>query len=227
MTVPQLQIDGLRVTNTQGRVLLDVPMLQVPAGQSLALRGASGAGKSTLLHVLSGLVHPSAGRVIWGSTDLTALSEDERARFRRETLGLVFQDGQLFEELSALDNAALGQAFAPPADRARIRANAQSWLLSLGLDHTNTRTVDSFSGGERQRIAVARAMATGPRVILADEPTAALDRARADALGADLVRIAVKQGCTLVIVTHDEPLCARMDRTITLADGRIVGDSHG
>lgn len=226
MTDLRLQINGLKVTSAEGRTLLDVPRLQVPAGQSLALRGPSGAGKSTLLHALSGLLRPTFGQVIWGETDLTRLSEDARARFRREKLGLVFQDGQLFEELSALGNAALAEAFSPPADRARIRSTAQHWLTSLGLGHAGTRTVDSFSGGERQRIAVARAVATGPQVILADEPTAALDRARADALGADLTRIAAEKGCTLIIVTHDEALCARMARVITMADGRITGDSH-
>ncbi len=207
--------------------MLDVPQLQVAPAQSVALRGASGAGKSTLLNVLSGLVHPTAGRVIWDGTDISALSEDARARFRRETLGLVFQDGHLFEELSAHGNAALVQAFSPRKSRAQIRVTAQQWLNNLGLSDAGARSVGSFSGGERQRIAVARAMATGPKVILADEPTAALDRARADALGADLVHLATEQACTLITITHDDALAARMARTITLADGRIVGDSHG
>lgn len=226
MSAPALQIEDLRVISRDGRVLLNVPSLQVPPGQSLALRGASGAGKSTLLHVLSGLVRPSVGRVIWGSTDLSLLSEDARARFRHHTLGLIFQDGHLFEELSALGNAAVAQAFSLRKDRVQIRYNAQHWLQSLGLGQAGNRPVDSFSGGERQRIAVARAMATGPQVILADEPTAALDRARADALGADLAQLAAEQGCTLITVTHDDALAARMARVISLADGRIVGDSH-
>lgn len=227
MTTPALQIDGLRVISREGRVLLDVPHLQVPPGQSVALRGPSGAGKSTFLHVLSGLLRPGTGCVLWGTTDITTLSADASARFRRGALGLIFQDGLLFEELSAHANAALAQAFAPPADRAGIRTTAQHWLHNLGLGQSGPRKVDSFSGGERQRIAVARAMAAGPQVILADEPTAALDRPRANALGADLVRIAAEQGCTLITVTHDDALAARMTRTITLSDGHITGDSHG
>lgn len=227
MTAPALTVEGLRVTSREGRVLLDVPRLQVAPGQSLALRGASGAGKSTLLHVLSGLVRPSAGRVVWGGQDIAALGEDARARFRRETLGLVFQDCHLFEELSAMGNAALTAAFAPRAERAAIRASAKRWLTSLGLTRTGTRTVDSYSGGERQRIAVARALAADAAVILADEPTAALDRANAEALGADLVALAAQAGRTLITVTHDAGLAARMDRQIILADGRIVEDSDG
>ena len=223
---PALLVDGLQVTSREGRLLLDVPRLDVAAGERLALRGASGAGKSTLLHVLSGLVRPSAGRVVWGGQDIAALTEDARARFRRSTLGLIFQDCHLFEELSALGNAALASAFAPRADRAAIRATAAQWLDSLGLDRSGARPVDSFSGGERQRIAVARALAPRPGVILADEPTAALDRANADALGADLARLAAERGCTLIAVTHDATLAARMDRTLTLADGRIIADSR-
>ncbi|GGH61452.1 ATP-binding cassette domain-containing protein [Frigidibacter albus] len=222
---PALHVENLRVTSREGRVLLDVPLLTLDAGQSLALRGASGAGKSTLLHVLSGLVRPSAGRVVWGGQDIAALTEDARARFRRETLGLIFQDCHLFEELSALGNAGLASAFAPARDRAPIRLAAAQWLAALGLGQAGARAVDSFSGGERQRIAVARALAGGPPVILADEPTAALDRANADALGADLVRLAAEGGRMLITVTHDAALAARMGRQITIADGRIVEDS--
>jgi len=225
MTAPALTVEGLRVTNRDGRVLLDVPWLTVPPGQSLALRGASGAGKSTLLHVLSGLVRPTAGRVVWGGQDIAALGEDARARFRRQTLGLIFQDCHLFEELSATGNAALAAAFAPQAERAAILSSAERWLTGLGLSHTGKRTVDTCSGGERQRIAVARALAADPAVILADEPTAALDRANADALGADLVALAAQGGRTLITVTHDAALAARMGRQIALADGRIVEDS--
>jgi len=214
------------VTGRNGQILLQVPRLDVPAGQSVALRGASGAGKSTLLHVLSGLVRPNTGRVVWGGQDIAALSEDARAAFRRQTLGLIFQDCHLFEELSALGNAALISAFAPRADRAALREQAANWLGVLGLPKTGPRAVDSFSGGERQRIAVARALAAGPPVILADEPTAALDRANADALGADLAGLA-EDGRTLITVTHDATLAARMARQITLADGRIIEDSHG
>jgi len=225
MITPALQVTGLRVASRGGRVLLEVPALHVPPGQSVALRGASGAGKSTLLHVLSGLVRPASGQVVWGGQDIASLTEDARAAFRRRMLGLIFQDAHLFEELSAQGNAALASAFAPRADRAALQKGAADWLTRLGLGTSGTRKVDSFSGGERQRIAVARALAAGPSVILADEPTAALDRGNADALGADLAALAGAK--TLVVVTHDANLAARMTRQITLADGRIVEDSDG
>lgn len=221
---PALLIEDAQVTGRAGAVLLHIPRLSVPAGQSVALRGASGAGKSTLLHLMSGLLRPATGRVVWGGQDIARLPDNARAAFRRQTLGLIFQDCHLVEELSAHANAALTAAFAPRADRAALRDRAGQWLATLGLAHTGPRHVDSFSGGERQRIAVARALATNPPVILADEPTAALDRGNADALGADLAQLA--GGRTLIVATHDASLAARMTRQITLADGRIIEDSH-
>ena len=221
---PDLVVENVQVTSRGGQVLLQIPRLTVPPGQSLALRGASGAGKSTLLHVLSGLIRPAKGRVIWGGQDIATLSEDARASFRRRTLGLIFQDCHLFEELSAQANAALTAAFAPRPDRAGVRQGAAHWLTTLGLGQTGPRLAPTFSGGERQRIAVARALAANPPVILADEPTAALDRTNADALGADLAALAGQR--TLIVVTHDATLAARMTRQITLADGHITEDSH-
>jgi putative ABC transport system ATP-binding protein len=139
---------------------------------------------------------------------------------------MIFQDFLLFEELSPLENASLAAAFVLPAERSRIVAGAGHWLTRFGLSNTERRTVASFSGGERQRIAVARALAGGPAVILADEPTASLDRANADRLSEDLTRIARDEGRTLIAVTHDMNLADRLDRVITLGDGRIVDDIH-
>ena len=224
MTVPDLLIEGLVVRAPEGRVLLDVPHLKVPAGRTLALSGASGAGKSTLLNAVAGLVRPAEGRILWGDTDIAALSEDARARFRRETVGLIFQDSHLFEELTAYGNAALAAAFAPPSRRRPIRARAGDWLERMGIRSAG-RGVDSHSGGERQRIAVARALATDPPVILADEPTAALDRANADALADALLELAAEGGRTLIVVTHDATLAGRLSRRIRLSDGQIVEDS--
>ncbi len=222
-----LAVTDLDVRAPGGRHLVLVPRLDVAAGTSLAIRGPSGAGKSSLLNALSGLVRPAAGKVVWGDTDLAALDEAGCTRFRRERVGLIFQDFLLFEELDALDNAALAAAFAPRADRAMRRQRAAHWLDRLGLGQAGPRRVDSFSGGERQRIAVARALAGDPAVILADEPTASLDRASADRLIDDLVGLARHDGRTLIAVTHDAALAARMDRVLTMADGRIVEGSDG
>lgn len=219
-----LRLEGVAVAAESGRVLLRVPKLTLPAGQAVAIRGPSGAGKSTLLMVMAGLIRPRAGSVSWGATDLVRLADAARGRFRRRHFGLIFQDFHLFEELNALDNAAVSAGFAPPAQRDALRAGAARWLDRLGLGGAGGRRVDSFSGGERQRIAVARALAADPEVILADEPTAALDRANADRLAEDLMRLAREDGRTLVVVTHDPALSAQVDRVLTLADGEITDD---
>jgi len=222
-----LAVSGLELRAPDGRLLAAVSSLTVAAGTSLAIRGPSGAGKSTLLHALSGLLQPTAGRIVWGKTDLAALTDSARTRFRRDRVGLIFQDFLLFEELGALDNAALAAAFAPRADRGPLRQRAADWLERLGLGQAGKRRADSFSGGERQRIAVARALANDPPVILADEPTASLDRASADRLIDDLAGLARNSRRTLIVVTHDAALAQRMDRVLAMAEGRIVEDSHG
>lgn len=222
-----LAVTDLDVRAPDGRQLVGLHSLTLAAGSSLAIRGPSGAGKSSLLYALSGLVQPRAGRVVWGKTDIAQLDEAARARFRRENVGLIFQDFLLFEELDAIDNASLAAAFAPRAERAARRRQAVHWLDRLGLGRAGLRKTDSFSGGERQRIAVARALSGEPAIILADEPTASLDRASADRLIDDLVGLAKGAGRTLIAVTHDAGLAERMDRTLTMAEGKVVGDAHG
>ena len=211
MTVRDLRVEA------NGRTLLVVDTLAVEPGEAVAVVGPSGAGKSTLLHALAGL-NAAAGRVVWGDTDMLALSPPERTRFRGRHMGLVFQDHMLFEELDARENAAIAAAFRPdPA----IRRRADDVLAALGvpLDARDART---FSGGERGRIAVARALAHDPAAVLADEPTASLDRAAADRLAGDLLRLTARAGRALIVATHDERLRAACDRTVTLADGRLA-----
>ena len=205
-----------------GRTLLKVPTLDLAPGEALAVAGPSGAGKSTLLHALSGLVTPAEGSVTWGGTDIAALPEGPRTAFRRRHLGLVFQDHLLFEELDAPANAALARAWAPRPERGAMGARARALLAELGLPDDQGRGVASFSGGERQRIAVARALAADPPVVLADEPTASLDRAAAHALIDALMRLVEAQGRTLIAVTHDEALMARAHRVLRLEGGQPV-----
>ena len=221
MTALDLSVRDLTVTGDGGRVLLRVDSLDIPAGTRVGIRGPSGAGKSTLLHALAGLLRPASGSVRWGETDLAGLGEAARARFRRETVGLVFQDFLLFEELSAAGNAALAAAFSEKARRGPIAAGAAAMLDHLGLAGHAHRSVSSFSGGERQRVAVSRALAGDPPIILADEPTASLDRAAADRLIEDLARLSPERGKTLVAVSHDAALHARMDRVLDLVDGVV------
>lgn len=223
-----LLVRDLSVRIDTGRTILALEELSVRPGECIGVRGPSGAGKSTLLFALAGMIDQAAGTVRWGNDDIIGLSEVGRAAFRRSRVGLVFQDFLLFEELSAMDNAAVAGFYAPPETRMAIRRRAQDMLERLGLGGTGRRSVETFSGGERQRVAVARALAHDPDVILADEPTANLDRTAADSLAGDLIRLARDNGTTLLAVSHDSALLARMDRVVDLADGRLVhlGSDH-
>ena len=205
------------------RVLLHVDALSLEPGTCLGLRGPSGAGKSTFLFALAGLAENAIGQVLWGGQDMLKMSSEARAAFRRRHIGMIFQDFLLFEELSAEANAALPAAWVRGARGMEIPGRAGRLLERLGIGH-GARTVESFSGGERQRVAVARALATAPAIILADEPTASLDRKTANLLIDDLLRLVREEGKTMVTVSHDPAVCNRMDRVIDIADGRIAAD---
>ncbi len=222
MSLP-LQVSDLRLRSPRGRLLLDLPALTATPGALIGIRGASGAGKTTLLYALAGLLDRAEGSVRWGDTELLALGSEGRARFRARNIGMIFQDFMLFEELGALDNASLTALFRPRSERPALRARARARLEVLGLTDTDRR-VTSFSGGERQRVAIARAMAAEAPVLLADEPTASLDRANADRLIEDLVALVRTQGTTLIAVSHDPALLERMDRVLTIEGGALATD---
>jgi ABC-type lipoprotein export system ATPase subunit len=214
-------VTGLTVTDGQRRTLLDLPTLSVSPGRSLGISGPSGAGKTTLLHALAGLIPVHEGSIFWGATDMTALSDAQRTRFRASHMGLVFQTAHLFDNMSALDNAAIAAGFGPRTARAAIRAAARDQLDRLGITTESRHTVAHFSGGERQRVGVARALANRPAIVLADEPTASLDRAAADRLTEDLLRF-TSDGGTLIVVIHDPVLLNRMNHILLLADGMVA-----
>lgn len=218
-----LSVSDLTVRSPRGRTLLSVPGLTVAPGALVGVRGPSGAGKSTFLYALAGLIE-ATGQVRWGQTDLLAMGPERRAAFRAGQIGMIFQDFLLFEELDGLGNAAVTALFRPRSERAAIRARASDRLTALGLQQA-PRSVDSFSGGERQRVAIARAMAAEAPVLLADEPTASLDRAAADRLIDDLVMLARKTGTTLITVSHDTHLIDRMDQVLTITDGSLTKES--
>ncbi len=214
-----LSIRGLRVAGAKGRDLLTVDALDAEPGSLIGVRGPSGAGKSTLLHALAGLL-PARGTVKWGETDLTTLPDEARTAYRAAHIGIIFQDFLLFEELGSTSNAALPAMFVPRARRAGIRKAVQENLRHLGLT-PGSRPVASFSGGERQRVGVARALAAEAPILLADEPTASLHREAADALVDDLVTLTRTRGRTLIAVSHDPHLLERMDRVLWIEDGRL------
>ncbi|WP_374637534.1 ABC transporter ATP-binding protein [Paracoccus sp. (in: a-proteobacteria)] len=207
-----------------GRLLLSLDRLDLAAGSLTGIRGASGAGKSTLLHALAGLL-AATGSLKWGNTDLCDLSQSARTRFRGQNMGMIFQDFLLFEEMTARENAVVAAAFRP--DRQALARRAEALMQRLGIAALADRRAEMLSGGERQRVAVARALAHDPAILLADEPTASLDRTAADALIADLAALARDEGRTVVIVSHDAHVWAAMDRVLTLHDGRLQEGGHG
>jgi putative ABC transport system ATP-binding protein len=195
--------------------------LEVAAGECVALMGPSGSGKSTLLHLLAGLDRPSAGEVYVGDTEITRLSERALERLRRERIGFVFQSFNLLPGLSALENTSLPLTLAGVSiDEADERAAAV--LASLGLGARVHHLPEALSGGEQQRVAVARALVAGPRVVFADEPTGSLDsRAGARVLDA-LIDAARARQAALLMVTHDPGVAERADRVLQYRDGEVV-----
>ena len=201
-------------------VLTDVS-LDVPAGQFLAIAGPSGSGKSTLLGLIAGLDQPTAGRIEVAGVEITARDDDRLARFRRDHVGYVFQSFHLLPTLTAQENVAVPLELTGEAGAA---ARAAALLAEVGLAERAHHYPVQLSGGEQQRVAVARAMARRPALLLADEPTGNLDSATGKQIIELLVGLNRRLGSTLVLVTHDTALAAHADRVVTLRDGRIVSD---
>jgi putative ABC transport system ATP-binding protein len=202
---------------------LDGVSLRIRAGESVAVMGPSGSGKSTLLNMVSGLDRPSAGTVVVCGEDLGRLGEKDLALFRRRRIGMVFQFFNLLDDLPALDNIVLaGRLAGLKAGPARRRA--MELVEQLGIADRRDVYPTSLSGGERQRVAVARALMNRPALLLADEPTGALDSRSGDSV-VELLTELNRQGQTLVVVTHDRRLAARCAaRVVEVADGRIAGE---
>lgn len=219
-----LDLAGLRVeypTNAgPPRRVLEVPALRLPAGAATGVRGASGAGKTSLLHVLAGIERPAAGRVRWGEAEVSAWPEGARDAWRRRHVGLVFQDFHLADGLDARGNVLLPLWFERLHPPREMRERADALLAAVGLPDPAAR-VEAMSRGERQRVAVARALLRRPGVLLADEPTASLDAEAAAGVGALLLDAAREGGATLVVATHDPALLDRLPRRWTLAGGRL------
>jgi len=200
-------------------VLCDVS-LEVQPGEILALTGRSGSGKSTLLLCLAGILVPSSGQIIVDDQDLTTADDAKRSSVRRSSIGFVFQFGELVAELDLLDNVALPLELLGESHRT-ARKRAADLLNELGLASVAHRRPGQVSGGQAQRAAVARALVHEPRLILADEPTGALDRENAATVLESLVALARSRGTALVIVTHDAEVAAHADRRVEMVDGTV------
>lgn len=208
---------------TEVRAVTDIN-LTFPAGQFCAVMGPSGCGKSTLLHLAGALEAPNAGRVLVNGTDVSTMSAVEQAELRRRHVGYVFQQLNLIPALTAIENVMLPMELdGVPTKQARARA--ADMLRRVDLTQHVDRFPDDFSGGQRQRIAIARAVVGDRRLLLADEPTGALDTISSDEIVALLAALARERGTTVVMVTHEPRLASWADRTVFIRDGRVVDDS--
>ncbi|MFF2775795.1 ABC transporter ATP-binding protein [Streptomyces sp. NPDC058052] len=190
------------------------------AGEVVAVMGPSGSGKSTLLHCLAGIVRPDAGTLTYDGRDLTALSDTARSALRRTDFGFVFQFGQLVPELTCAENVALPLRLNGEKRKA-AEARAVEWLARLEVDDTAGKRPGEISGGQGQRVAVARALVTAPRVIFADEPTGALDSLNGERVMRLLTEASRDTGAAVVLVTHEARVAAWSDREVVVRDGSV------
>jgi lipoprotein-releasing system ATP-binding protein len=195
--------------------------LEVRSGESVAIVGASGSGKSTLLHLLGGLDRPTSGEVWLGSHRLDRLAEEALARLRASQVGFVFQFHHLLREFTALENVMMPQRILGRTPQ-QARERARELLCRMGLEGRLEHTPGRLSGGEQQRVAVARALANDPLVVLADEPSGNLDPHTSERLHNLLFEVNRERGGAMVLVTHDAGLAARADRLLRMEDGRLV-----
>ena len=228
MTIDAPIIDARDVTyslDVAGRPLhiLKRVALRVAPAEVVAIVGPSGSGKTSLLMLLAGLERATSGQVTVNGAELGGLNEDDLARFRRRTLGIVFQSFHLIPSLSAHDNVGLAlEIAAPELTRAQIRDKAAAALAAVGLSDRLDHRPSALSGGEQQRVGLARAMVANPPLLLADEPTGNLDQ-KTGALVVELMfDLARKQGTAVVLITHDPALAARADRVFTMTAGELT-----
>lgn len=206
---------------TMHPLALDHVNLQLHRGESVAVMGPSGSGKSTLLHALAGIITPTGGTVTYRGVNLGSLPDEERTKLRRSAFGFVFQSGQLLPELPAIENIALpmmldGVSYRQATDTAML------WLERLGLRALAAQRPGEMSGGQMQRIAIARALAVKPAVVFADEPTGALDQTTGREVMSILMQAAHDNGSAVVVVTHDANVATFCSRTVTMRDGMLL-----
>lgn len=223
-----LRLEGVtriyRTDTIETRAVWEIT-LAVERGEFVALVGPSGSGKTTLLNLIGGLDLPDRGRVVLSGMDISALPSRERARFRRTHIGYIFQSFNLIPVLTAAENAGFILELRGE-NRALIRKRVETILADLGLEGKEHRRPDELSGGEQQRVAVARALVSDPDIVLADEPTANLDSRNAELLLEMMRKMNQKYGTTFIVSTHDPRVVAKARREVVMTDGRIVADRY-
>ena len=226
MRAPRLELQDLLVRYSDGVgavTALDITHMGASPGTLLAITGPSGSGKSTLLYAMAGLIRPQRGKILWGDRDILAEAETARDRWRRHTIGFVFQDFHLLPELSPLQNVLLPASFERFAIDRATQARAAALLDRFAVPQAR-RTTATLSRGEQQRVALARALLYDPPVILADEPTASLDATAGADVAETLVRLAQDEGRTVIAVSHDAALISRCTTRLALDHGRAGAD---
>ncbi|WP_308909652.1 ABC transporter ATP-binding protein [Pseudokordiimonas caeni] len=219
-----LQVSGLKRRFTQGEKTIEILHgvdLAVKAGEIVALVGASGAGKSTFLQIAGLLDHPTEGSVAIGGRVVSSLDDEARTRVRRHELGFVYQFHHLLPDFTALENVAMALRIGGASTRT-ANDKAAAILTRMGLGERLEHTPSRLSGGEQQRVAVARALVHDPKLLLADEPTGNLDEATAARVFDMMIELVRERNLAAVIATHDPSLAARMDRVIQLKEGRLI-----
>jgi putative ABC transport system ATP-binding protein len=220
-----LRAEGVSVVFGNGKdaaPAVAVAELSIAPGSFVAFSGPSGSGKTTLLHVVAGVLAPTTGTVRWADTEITRLSEGKRDRWRRQEVGLIFQEFHLIEQLTPLANVLLPATFSGFVIPGAVRERGKRLLEELGVP-LQRRAVTELSRGERQRVAIARALLFDPPILLADEPTASLDAEAGERVAAELAKAAVS-GRTTIVVSHDKLLVERAQRVLRLERGKIVSD---
>jgi lipoprotein-releasing system ATP-binding protein len=194
--------------------------IDIRAGERIAVVGASGAGKTTLMHLLGGLDRPSSGSVLFAEKDIFQYSAQELDAFRNRSIGFVFQFHQLLPEFTALENVMM-PALISRSSKNEAAVMAEEILTAVGLEHRLDHKPGQLSGGEQQRVAMARSLVMSPKLLLADEPTGNLDSGTSDEILALLDRLHTERNLTIVVVTHSEKVATRMDRIVHMTDGRL------
>ena len=221
----RVEIQALRKSYDHGGRTIEVLKgldLTIEAGAMIAVVGSSGAGKSTFLHVLGTLDQPTGGKILYDGEDVTRMPAARVASFRNRTIGFVFQFHHLLPEFTALENCAM-PAMISGMSRPDALARSGRLLDRVGLGHRLTHRPGELSGGEQQRVALARALIMEPRVLLADEPTGNLDTHTGEEIHGLVVELNRERGMTMVVVTHNADLAARMPRQVRMVDGQVVG----